>query len=180
VANFEPIIQWVLYQEDDKRVPGKIVNLGDGAGLTRLGLTQRWHQVDLPLEFFSTMGLNAAVMVAKAVYRRQYWNILDGDLINDDQVAAPLLSFAVNDNPRIATKILQSVLGVDEDGHMGPKTLAELNSKDPDVVAKLFRADWIDFYQRDAQINPSKAQFLNGWINRAQFPYPAQIPTIYE
>lgn len=181
MANFEPIIQWILYQEDDHKSPGKIVNLGDGAGLTRLGLTQRWHQQDLPEQFFTTMGFNAAVMIAKAVYHKQYWILLSCDLINYDQVAAPLLSFAINDNPLIAAKTLQHVLGVTEDGHLGPKTLAELNSKDPDQVAKLFRAAWIDFYHNLIIIAPSRQQFIDGWINRANFPYPSPlVPRIYE
>lgn len=179
MANFESIIQWILFQEDDHKVPGKIVDLGDGAGLTRLGLTQRWHQSDVPMEFFSTLSFTEAVRAAKPVYRKQYWNILDGDLIKWDVVAAPLLSFAVNDNPRVAVKALQSVLGVPTDGAMGPHTLAELDSKDPFMVAKLFRADWADFYHRDVLLNPHKAKFLKGWLVRADFPYPANIPTIY-
>jgi lysozyme family protein len=181
MANFESIVQWLLYIEDDKKTPGKIVDLHDGVGLTRLGLTQRWHQADLPLSFFSTMPFAEAVTCAKAVYKKQYWTSLCGDQIEHDQVAAPLLSFAVNDSVRIAVKTLQSVLGVTEDGSLGPKTLAELNSKDPDIVAKLFRAEWIDFYKRDIMLNPGKAEFLNGWINRVDFPYPSPlVPVIYQ
>jgi len=181
MAQFESIIQWILYQEDDKRIPGKTVDLGDGAGLTRFGLTQRWHQSELPITFFSTLPFKDAVTSAKIVYRNHYWNFLDGDLISADKVAASLMSFAVNDTVSIAVKTLQSVLDVDQDGHMGPKTLAELNSKDPDMVVKLFRAGWIEFYQQDARINPSKARFLEGWINRANFSYPyAELPSIYE
>lgn len=180
MANFEPIIQWVLYQEDDHRAPGKIVDLGDGAGLTRLGLTQRWHQKDVPMDFFSTMTFKDAVVSAKSAYKKNYWSIISGDQIDSDEIAAPLLSFSVNDNPLIASKILQRVLHISEDGHIGPKTLAELNSKDPDSIVKMFRAEWIDFYQQLVKIAPSKQGFLAGWINRAQFPYPAQIPSIYE
>lgn len=180
MADFEKIVQWLLYIEDDHKIPGKILNEGDGAGLTRLGLTQRWHQADVPMTYFSTLPFKDAVVAAKAAYHKLYWNILDGDQIDSDQVAAPLLSFAVNDSPRVAVKTLQSVLGVLEDGQMGPNTLAELNSKDPDVVVRLYKAEWIGFYQRDVQLNPSKQKFLQGWINRANFPYPAQIGDLYQ
>src|ERR1700676_3596242 len=175
MANFEPIVKWLLYQEDSHSTPGKILNEGDDAGLTRLGITQRYHQSDVPSDFFSTMSFKDAVQAAKYVYRKRYWEILDGDLMNSDQVAAPLISFAVNDNTLTAVKTLQQVLEVDDDGHMGPKTLAELNSKDPVIVAKLFRAAWITFYQHDAAVNSSKTQFLQGWINRANFPYPSPL-----
>jgi lysozyme family protein len=171
MANFEPIVAWVIYQEDDHRAPGKIVNLNDGAGLTRLGLTQRWHQQDLPMDYFSIMPFKDAVAAAKAVYRKT-WNQIDGDLINSDTVAAPLMSFSVNDNPLIASKALQRVLGINIDGHIGPQTLSELATKDPEIVARLFRAEWIGFYKQLVQIAPSKQQFLQGWINRVNFPYP--------
>jgi lysozyme family protein len=125
------------------------------------------------------MSFEDAVKVAKQVYKNKYWNLMSGDDIDSDTVAAPLLSFGINDNIFIACKILQKVLGVLEDGHIGPKTLAELNQKDPEIVAKLFRAEWINFYQGLVKIAPSKQQFLDGWINRANFPYPADIPEIY-
>ena len=175
LANFNSIICWLIFQEDDHREPGKIEDLQDGAGLTRFGLTQRWHQKDLPAEFWSTMEFDDAVKYAKLAYKKNYWNLLDGDLINSDQVAAPLLSFAVNDTVHIAVKTLQAVLQVPEDGLIGPKTLEELNQKDPDIVAKLFRAEWISFYQLDVKLNPSKQKFLDGWINRASFPYPSKL-----
>jgi lysozyme family protein len=177
MADFLKIITWILYQEDDKRIPGKIVDLGDNAGLTRLGLTQRWHASDLPITFFSTLPFKDAVQAAKVPYRKQYWDLLDGDLINSDIVAAPLMSFAVNDTVRVAVKTLQSVLEVVEDGQIGPATLAELNSKDPIAVARLYRAEWASFYHRDVSLNPTKAQFLTGWLNRVDFPYPSSLVT---
>jgi lysozyme family protein len=180
MADFEGIIQWILFQEDNKKEPGKIIDLGDGGGLTRLGLTQHWHQIDLPINFFTTMVFKDAVVVAKKVYRIRYWSAIDGDLIASDQVAAPLLSFAINDTPQIAIKTLQAVLEINQDGFMGPRTMAELNSKDPGATANLFRAAWMNFYHNDCELNPDKAQFLSGWIARATFPYPSElVPDIY-
>lgn len=172
VANFNPVIAWLLYQEDSHSSPGKIVNLEDGAGLTRLGLTQRWNQQDLPADFFTTMEFKDAVAAAKPVYRQRYWNLISGELIQSDIVAAPLFSFAVNDNPLIAAKMLQKVLGVDDDGHIGKNTLAELGLKDPQIVAKMFRAEWETFYHNVVAVAPSKEKFLGGWINRVNFNYP--------
>ena len=127
------------------------------------------------------MSFGNAVQVAKQVYRKQYWNTIDGDLINSDLIAAMLLSFSVNDNSLIAVEALQRVLGVDVDGHIGPGTLSELNSKDPAAVAEQFRLQWIDFYHQIVKIAPSKQQFLEGWLNRANFPFPSPlVPSIYE
>lgn len=176
MANFENIIQWILWQEDSHTDPGKTLDEGDGAGLTRLGLTQRWHQNDLPMDFFSAMSFKDAISTAKMAYKKIYWTAIDGDQIIDDQVAALLLSFSINDSVRVAVKTIQAVLGQVEDGVIGPHTIAEINSKDPRIVAKFFRAEWLGFYHRNVQLNPNKQKFLEGWINRVNFPYPAPPP----
>lgn len=180
MASFEPIVEWLLYIEDSKKHPGLIINEGDGAGLTRLGLTSKTYGAIVPPEFFTTMPFAMAVQVAKSIYQDQYWHHLNGDRINSDQIAAPLLSFAVNRNIPTAVKRLQRVLGVRDDGVLGLVTIAELNQKDPVVVAKLFRASWIDYYHIVASVNPNDAKFLDGWINRANFPFPSSlVPNIY-
>jgi lysozyme family protein len=180
MASFEPIIEWLLFQEDDHRTPGKIVNLGDGAGFTRFGITSKNFGALVPANFFTTMSFTNAVQVAKSIYQDQYWHHLNGDRINSDQVAAPLLSFAVNRNIPTAVKALQRVLEVEQDGVLGLITVAVLNEKDPDAVNNLFRAEWIYYYQHIAAVNPNDAKFLGGWINRAQFPFPsALVPNIY-
>lgn len=131
------------------------------------------------MTFFSTMSFEDAIVAAKHVYKIRYWDMLDGDFIGTDAVAAVLLSFAVNGGIRISVKTLQSVLGITEDGQIGPQTIAELNSKDAETVVKLFKSEWEDFYRRIVLLNPEKEKFLAGWLNRVNFPYPAQIPAIY-
>jgi len=180
MANFEPIVEWLLYQEDDHHTPGKIVNLGDGAGLTRLGVTSKNFGSIVPPEFFTTMSFVLAVQVAKTVYQNEYWHHINGDRIVSDQVAAPLLSFAVNRNIPTAVKHLQHVLEVNPDGVLGLVTISVLNQKDPNIVAKLFRAEWIDYYHNVAAMNSNDSKFINGWIDRANFPFPSPlVPNIY-
>lgn len=180
MAMFEPVVEWLLYQEDSHKFPGKIVNLGDGAGLTRLGVTSKNYGSIVPPEFFTTMPFSLALQVAKTLYENQYWHHLNGDRIQAEEVAAPLLSFAVNRNIPTAVKALQHVLGVNPDGVLGLVTIAQLNQKDPNVVAKLFRAEWENYYRHVAAVNPNDAKWLDGWVNRANFPYPSPlVPTIY-
>jgi lysozyme family protein len=180
MAKFEPVVQWLLYQEDDHRNPGRILNLGDGAGLTRLGVTQKSYGSIVPPEFFSTMPFHDAVQVAKSLYVNQYWHHLNGDRILSEEVAAPLLSFAVNRNIPTSVEHLQKVLGVDQDGVLGLVTIAQLNQKDPAIVAKMFRAEWENYYRHVAAVNPNDVKFINGWVARANFPYPSPlVPNIY-
>jgi lysozyme family protein len=180
MADFETCVQYVLYQEDSHHNPGIIVNEHDGGGLTRLGVTQKYHGMDVPPTFFSSMPFDQAVIAAKEVFRKYFWNPIHGDQIPFDNVAAVMLSFAVNDSPQAAIKTLQKVLDVTEDGVIGPVTILTLQGKDPLIVEKLYRAAWADFYHYLGNVNPSKAQFVNGWVARTElaFPNPVQ-PTIY-
>lgn len=176
MAQFEPIVQWLLFQEDDHHTPGKIVNLGDGAGLTRLGITSKNFGNVLPSSFWTAaMSFKDAVVMAKNFYRGQEWHHINGDRIVSDAIAAVLLSFAVNNNVPHAVKVLQHVLQVKEDGVLGQGTLAELNWKDPKITEKLFRADWAMYYHHLADANPNDMRFLNGWLARAGFPYPSSL-----
>jgi lysozyme family protein len=92
-----------------------------------------------------------------------------------DQVAASLLSFAVNKNIPVAVKALQRVLGVRVDGVLGLVTIATLNQKDPKAIVDMFRAEWINYYHNIVAFNPDNAKFLDGWINRANFPFPSSL-----
>jgi lysozyme family protein len=130
------------------------------------------------MEFFSTMNFKDAVKAAKIAYKKQ-WDQLKLDLIESDLVAAPLFSFAVNTGNSPAVKTLQKVLGVTEDGFIGTTTIAEVNQKDPEIVAKLYRAEWTSWYQGLVEIAPAKLPFLHEWLARAGFPYPTSIPEIY-
>jgi lysozyme family protein len=175
MANFEPIVEWLLYQEDDHRTPGKIVNLGDGAGLTRLGITSKNYSTVMDSSFWTTMPFSVAVPSAKTLYENQYWHHINGDRINDDQTAALILSWSVNRNVPVAVKGIQTVLGVEQDGVLGLVTIAELNSKDPAVVAAQYRAEWKDFYSKVVSLNPDDARFLDGWNARVDFPFPSPL-----
>lgn len=179
MAQFNPICSWVIYQEDDHTHPGKTVDLKDGAGRTRLGITERYFLSAVGESFFTTMPLNEAISEAKRIFRRFYWSQFTGDLIGSDYVAAPMLSWAVNNTVTHAVKAIQRVLGVHDDGVLGDNTLFELNSKDGPVTARLFRAEWAEFYHRLVDVKPEDQRFLHEWLSRVNFPYPATIPDFY-
>lgn len=173
MADVKGIATWIANEiEDDQRHPGIAKDLGDGAGITRYGITQRWHANDVPADFFTTMLPAVANLVAIAFYTK-WANTLSVGSIDSDDIAACLLSFAVNDNNHVAVRTLQEVLEVNPDGALGPITIAELNQKDPVMVAKLYRAAWTTFYMNEVAAHPAKADFLKGWLNRVKRIYPS-------
>ncbi|TIU89696.1 MAG: hypothetical protein E5W03_03195, partial [Mesorhizobium sp.] len=62
------------------------------------------------------------------VYRRFYWDALAGALLPDG-IDYAVFDFAVNSGPGRAAKYLQAVLGVVQDGRIGPATLAAAGEK---------------------------------------------------
>ncbi|WP_080578578.1 glycoside hydrolase family 108 protein [Sinorhizobium fredii] len=62
------------------------------------------------------------------VYRRHYWDAVHGaELPNGVDFA--LFDFAVNSGPARAAKFLQAVVGVTQDGRIGPATLKAVRAK---------------------------------------------------
>src|SRR5690606_33792979 len=57
------------------------------------------------------------------VYRKHYWNAVRADDLPAGADYA-VFDFAVNSGPSRAAKYLQAVLGVAQDGKIGPQTLA--------------------------------------------------------
>jgi lysozyme family protein len=64
------------------------------------------------------------------VYRRFYWDaVLDSDL--PDGVDYAVFDFAINSGPSRAAKYLQAVVGVTQDGRIGPATIAAVKGAKP-------------------------------------------------
>ena len=174
MADANAIARWIVKLEDSPTHPGISKDLGDGAGLTRYGITQKWHSNDVPADFFTTMSNEDAADCAAGVYVKLYCNPLLVAQMNSDDLASAMASFAVNDNVHVAVHTMQTAIGVNPaDGAMGPHTVAAINAGDPVAFGNAYRATWTQFYRDDVAQNPSKAQFLNGWINnRVNRKYP--------
>jgi lysozyme family protein len=170
-ANFGSCINWVLRLED-RTLAGKVVDLGDGAGRTRFGISENNNPGLSP--FFYTAPSAAVLEEAKQVYWVKYWNPICGVQMSTDEVAATLLSFAANDGVHEAVKLLQTVLGegLTPDGGMGPKTLEVVLRGDPATIAANLRDAQEQFYRDLVTVKPEKERFLNGWLRRAGAVYP--------
>lgn len=130
-------------------------NPADPGGETMWGITARvarangyqWEMKDLSRD------------TAKAIAKRAYWDTLHLDDIN------PRVAFQVFDanyNGGHAAKWLQAAVGVDQDGIIGPATIAAINNVDPMKVIMRFDA----YRMRYLDSLPTWPAFGKGWMNR--------------
>ncbi|WFP61478.1 glycosyl hydrolase 108 family protein [Mesorhizobium sp. WSM4904] len=92
------------------------------------------------------------------VYRRFYWDAVAGAELPDG-IDYAVFDFAVNSGPGRAAKYLQAVLGVAQDGRIGPATLAAARAKPAGVVIDTLCDARLAFLER----LPTWPTFGKGW-----------------
>ena len=168
MSNVNKAIDFVLMQEDSK-ISGVITdNPSDHGGRTRYGVAERFHPDLTKTGYYDSMSNQEALVVADKIYEDQYATPLYLAKINDQSVANALLSFAINQGLDQAVRIFQRAIGVDDDGKMGPKTLAAANNYSPTVLLNSLYNMEAAYYNRIVALNPTQHVFLAGWINRAK------------
>jgi lysozyme family protein len=169
MANFDEALTFVLRHEDP-HLSGIVTE--DSGGRTRFGIAQRFHP-ELGDDFY-TVPLDQALPTAREIYRSNYWQLIRGDDVSDQQVAAKLLDMAVNMGVRQAVVLCQravNVVGPErliEDGDIGEQTLAAINRCDPEALLTHLRDACAAFYQHLAAVRPQMQTYLRGWLARAQ------------
>lgn len=98
---------------------------------------------------------------AKTIYFKDFWTPLKGDDMYDG-VAWQLLDFAVNSGLGTAIRIYQRAIGVADDGHFGPHSLAAANKmSESDQIMRLV-AERLRFMVKCK----SWQHHGGGWVNR--------------
>lgn len=104
---------------------------------------------------------------ARAIYRRDFFVRPGFDKVPDPATQVLLMDWGVNSGPGIAIRALQRLLGVPNDGVLGPQTLLALSGLD---AAKLYRrlaAARVRFIGDLLHNDPSQLVYARGWLNRA-------------
>jgi lysozyme family protein len=109
---------------------------------------------------------------AGILYRALYWNKMNGDDFQLQDLANIVCDFYVNAGTH-ATLLLQRILNgmgahVVQDGTIGPASIQALNDLDQVAVYRQYKQGRINYYQSLGQRFP---RFLQGWLNRVNaFP----------
>lgn len=104
-----------------------------------------------------------ALTVAQAavVYKRQYWDAVRGDDLPDG-VDYFTFDYGVNSGPRRGIKALQAVVGVPQDGVIGPATIAAVRAKSAISIIGALHTQRMAFLRR----LPTFSTFGKGWTSR--------------
>jgi lysozyme family protein len=151
------IIEAVMKAEGGEAVTN---DPNDGGGRTQFGISERanpeaWADGQVTHD------------EAAAIYFKKYVEAPGFHLIQPTSLQHLLVDFGVNSGTFIATQKLQTVLGVETDGHLGPQTLSALSQKDPVWVQNHLVAERIKLLCNLCVKRPNQLTYLNGWIRRA-------------
>lgn len=154
--NFARALSLVLASEG-----GWSDNPADPGGATMKGVTlanfRRYVKADATKADLRAISDAQVAMV----YRRFYWDAIAGAELPDG-VDYAVFDFAVNSGPGRAAKYLQAVLGVAQDGRIGPATLAAAGGKPAGAVIDVLCDARLAFLEK----LPTWPSFGRGWSAR--------------
>lgn len=154
--NFEQCFALVIKHEG-----GYVDNPKDPGGATNLGCTkavwEEWVGHPVTKEDIKALTINDVI----PLYRKKYWDAVKGDDLPEG-VDYAVFDFAINSGPGKAARTLQKVLGVAQDGQIGPATLRALEATNPRDIATSICEARLEFLQG----LPTYGTFGKGWSRR--------------
>jgi len=160
MSTFESAITPLLAHEGSTLVPED-----NGRGPSKYGVTLKSAR-----EFYPhwTAADIARLDPAGAAefYRVAFWRRYGVGLIESQGVADKVLDLAVNIGGGTAVRLLQSAVGVKQDGLIGPKTARAVNATDPWRTLATLRVLAERHYRDLVARNPKLAPCLPGWLAR--------------
>jgi lysozyme family protein len=118
-ANFERALAYVLEHEG-----GYVNHPRDPGGATNKGVTQAVYDGYRKMRGRGAQSVKfISEEEVRAIYKFQYWDRVQGDLLPTG-VDYAVFDFAVNSGVGRASKYLQAVVGVAQDGIIGARTVA--------------------------------------------------------
>jgi len=154
--NWEEALKHVLRYEG-----GYVNHPADPGGMTNLGVTKRvWEEwIGRPATEQDMRSLT--VEQVSPLYKKRYWDAVRGDDLPSG-VDLCVFDCAVNSGVGQSSKFLQRVVGVKQDGSIGPATLAAVANKESATIIAEFCHHREAFYKSLS----SFPTFGKGWMRR--------------
>lgn len=158
-------------------------NPNDPGGPTKYGISLRWYlefgrdlDGDGDIDADDVRALTEPLAVEE--YREHFW-LPAYDSINDQRVATKVLDLAVNMGAHQAHVLVQRALNrlgrsVSVDGILGRReSVPAINACEPEVLLHAIMEQQVRFYHAIVDYRPRSAVFLEGWLDRAAWPFPS-------
>lgn len=99
-------------------------------------------------------------------YETTFWDTMQGDAITSQSLANFIGDWGVNAGLTVPVKHAQRLLGLIDDGKVGPKTIAALNANSNAAFFAKLKQERINFYYDVVKAHPEDRQFLGDWLQR--------------
>lgn len=157
---------------------------GDSGGLTYRGITiGTWK--DMAPKFLNVPGTEATFRKMtmdqwKIIVKKGFWDALRLDEVKSDAVAMALADFGFHSGvyaPAPPVTIVQRILNqyhgksLAEDGAIGPKTIAAINSVNDGVLFDQLHTARKAYLQKVIEKRPEMERFWDGFMNRLNALY---------
>ena len=150
--NFDECLKMLLHHEG-----GYVNHPSDPGGETNLGVTKKVYQ-----EWGGTKDMkDLTVEDVAPIYKKEYWDKCRCDDL-ESGVDWAVFDWAVNSGTGRAAKAIQKICGAAQDGAIGPKTLALINTQNTEYVIEEFGKIRQDFYESLKTFDT----FGKGWTRR--------------
>jgi len=110
--------------------------------------------------------LPALQILVDTFYEKYFWDEMQGDNIANQSIANFIGDWGVNAGLGVPIKHAQKLLGLNQDGKLGPNTLSALNAENNAAFFAKMKQERIQFYYDVVKAHPEDKQFLGDWLKR--------------
>jgi lysozyme family protein len=137
----------------------------DRGGATNMGITAStlasWYGHAVTTQQVETL----PQAVAAQIYQSRYWQTVNAAALPPG-LDLMVFDFGVNHGPESSVMRLQGLLGLQQDGIIGPQTLGAIKAHALNWIIATLGYSQQTFYNQLAQDDPEEAEFLAGWLAR--------------
>lgn len=173
MADFKQALALILANEG-----GYVFDKDDPGGETYKGIARNmnskwrgWVSIDMmkkqagfPKNLEQNLDLQEDV---ENFYERNYWDRVQGDNIESQNIANSIFDFAVNAGVGTSSMLAQMVVDAKPDGVIGGESVKLINAFSEELFLASFTIAKISRYLTIVEKRPTSRKYLYGWVRRA-------------